>query len=276
MTARGQAFTESAVAARMVGATKVRGETPMPSSQLHYLPLSPPSFSILVGLLVLLGVLIQLGILRYAYISIGVSSRAALLLLFGSLIGSYVNIPVAELAEQQIMSGREISYFGMHYVVPVVLDWPGTVIAVNVGGALIPTLMSIYLLVKSRLWYAGLLATACVATVCHLLADPVPGVGIALPLLVPAVTTAIAALLLSRQYAAPVAYISGSLGTLIGADLLNLDKLQGLGAPVASIGGAGTFDGVFLTGIAAVLIASIPRRAAGANTSPEKQPMNAQ
>jgi uncharacterized membrane protein len=276
MTARGQASTESDVTARVVGATKLRGETPMPSNQLHYLPLSAPSFSILVGLLVLLVVLIQLGILRYAYISIGVSSRAALLLLFGSLIGSYVNIPVAELAEQQIMSGREISYFGMHYVVPVVLDWPGTVIAVNVGGALIPTVMSIYLVAKHQLWRTGLFATACVAAVCHLLADPVPGVGIALPLLVPAITTAIVALLLSRQYAAPVAYISGSLGTLIGADLLNLDKLQGLGAPVASIGGAGTFDGVFLTGIAAVLIASIPRRRAGSNPSPEKQTMNAQ
>jgi uncharacterized membrane protein len=260
----------------VIGATKVRGEPPMPSSQLHYLPLSPPFFSILVGLLVLLVLLIQLGILRYAYISIGVSSRAALLLLLGSLIGSYVNIPVAELAEQQIMSGREITYFGMHYIVPVVQDWPGTVIAVNVGGALIPTVMSIYLLAKRQLWRAGFLATVCVAAVCHLLADPVPGVGIALPLLVPALTTAIAALLLSRQYAAPVAYIGGSLGTLIGADLLNLDKLQGLGAPVASIGGAGTFDGVFLTGIAAVLIASVPRRAGQANTSPEKRSINAQ
>jgi uncharacterized membrane protein len=151
----------------------------------------------------------------------------------------------------------------MHYVVPIVSDWPGTVVAVNVGGALIPTLMSFYLLVKNQLWRAGLLATACVAAVCHLVADPVPGIGIALPLLIPALTTAIAALLLSRQYAAPVAYIGGSLGTLIGADLLNLDKLQGLGAPVASIGGAGTFDGIFLTGIAAVLIASIPRQARG-------------
>jgi uncharacterized membrane protein len=114
----------------------------MPSSQVHYLPLSPPFFSILVGLLVLLVLLIHVGILRYAYISIGVSSRAALLLLFGSLIGSYVNIPVTELAEQQIISGREITYFGMHYVVPIVSDWPGTVVAVNVGGALIPTLMA--------------------------------------------------------------------------------------------------------------------------------------
>jgi uncharacterized membrane protein len=246
----------------------------MPSSQLHYLPLSPTFFSILVGMFILLVLFIQLGLLRYAYVRIGISSRAALLLLLGSLIGSYVNIPVAELAEQQIMSGREITYFGVHYVVPVVVDWPGTVIAVNVGGALIPGLMSIYLLVKNRLWGVGLLATACVAALCHFLADPVPGVGIALPVFVPAFTTAVVALLLSRRHAAPLAYVSGSLGTLIGADLLNLDKLQGLGAPIASIGGAGTFDGVFLTGIVAVLIASISRRAESANSVPEAQATN--
>jgi uncharacterized membrane protein len=93
--------------------------------------------------------------------------------------------------------------------------------------------------------------------VCHILAEPVPGLGIALPVFVPPVSAAIVALLLSRRYAASLAYIGGSLGTLIGADLLNLDKVQGLGAPVASIGGAGTFDGIFLTGILAVLLASI-------------------
>jgi uncharacterized membrane protein len=246
----------------------------MPSSPLHYLPLKPTFFSILVGVFLVLVVLVQLGVLRYAYRRVGVSSRAALLLLFGSLIGSYVNIPLAELPEQQTMSGREITYFGMHYVVPVVVDWPGTLIAVNVGGALIPGLVSIYLLGTNRLWGAGLLATACVTAVCHFLADPVPGVGIALPVLVPAFTTAVVALLLSREHAAPLAYISGSLGTLIGADLLNLDKLQGLGAPIASIGGAGTFDGVFLIGIVAVLIASISRRADSANSVPEPHATN--
>ncbi|HXR25479.1 MAG TPA: DUF1614 domain-containing protein, partial [Candidatus Binataceae bacterium] len=45
-----------------------------------------------------------------------------------------------------------------------------------------------------------------------------------------------------------VAFVSGVLGTLIGADLMNLNQLNTLGAPVASIGGAGTFDGVFLSG----------------------------
>ncbi|MDA4131217.1 MAG: DUF1614 domain-containing protein [Thaumarchaeota archaeon] len=59
--------------------------------------------------------------------------------------------------------------------------------------------------------------------------------------------------------AAIVAYISGSMGALIGADLTNLRGITKLGAPVVSIGGAGTFDGVFLTGIIAVLIVSIIR-----------------
>ena len=224
--------------------------------QLHYLPLSPGFFSILVALFVVVLILIQLGVLRYAYMRLGLSSGGALLLLFGSLIGSYFNIPVAELPEQRVVSGQ-VDFFGMRYVVPVVTEWPGTIIAVNVGGALIPTLMSIYLLIRNQLWLRGALATAIVAAVCHLLSHPVPGVGIAEPVFVPAAVTAVAALLLSREHPASLAYIGGSLGTLIGADLLSLDKIQGLGAPVASIGGAGTFDGIFLIGILAVLIASL-------------------
>jgi len=226
-------------------------------SQFHYLPLTPPFFSLLVGLFIVLVVLVQLGALRYAYMRIGLSRGAAVGLLLGSLVGSYFNIPLVELPAQRVLSGQEVVYYGMRYAIPVVVQWPGTVIAVNIGGAVIPSLMSLYLLVKYRLWGAGLLATAAVALVCYTLANPVPGLGIAEPVFVPALTTAIVALLLSRQHAAPLAYIGGSLGTLIGADLLNLDKVQGLGAPVASIGGAGTFDGIFLIGILAVLIASL-------------------
>lgn len=70
---------------------------------------------------------------------------------------------------------------------------------------------------------------------------------------------ALAAMVVGWRTAAPLAYIAGSLGTLIGADLVNLDKIYGLGAPVASIGGAGTFDGVFLAGIVAVLLSPVAR-----------------
>ncbi len=98
---------------------------------------------------------------------------------------------------------------------------------------------------------------AIVATACYFLAKPEPGLGIAIPVFVPPLVTAVVAVALSRRYSGPLAYASGSLGTLIGADILNLDKIQGLGAPIASIGGAGTFDGVFLTGLLAVIYAGV-------------------
>ncbi len=219
--------------------------------------MTPGFFSILVLLVAGLIILIQLRILRYAYMRLGVGPGAALILLFGSLIGSYFNIPIAVLPGKPVMSGQIVEFYGMRYVVPVVVSWPGTVLAVNVGGAVIPTLMSIYLLIRYQLWLKAAIAAAIIAIVIHSMATPVPGIGIAVPVFAPVVITAIIAFILSREYAAPIAYIGGSMGTLIGADLLNLDKISDLGAPVASIGGAGTFDGVFLTGILAVLLAGI-------------------
>jgi uncharacterized membrane protein len=215
----------------------------------------------LAGIFLIVVILIEVRVLSYAYMTLGMSSRAALFLLLASLIGSYVNIPVAHLPERVVQTGREVSFFGIQYVIPVVEQWPGTVIAVNLGGALIPGALSFYLLYKHELWVRGIIAVAIVATVVHLLAYPVPGLGIAVPTFVPPIVTAVTALILARVHAAPLAYISGSLGTLIGADLLNLGAVQGLGAPVASIGGAGTFDGIFLTGILAVILASFSKRA---------------
>ena len=211
--------------------------------------------------------MIVLGALQHAYLSLGVSPRTAMLLLLASLIGSYFNIPIAVLPPEQVESDKVIEFFGMQYVLPMVENLSGTVIAINVGGAVIPTIMSIYLLARRRLWVSGAIATAIVALVLHWLADPVPGVGIAVPVFIPAIVTAVVSLLLSRSDAAPLAYISGSLGTLIGADLTNLDTLAGLGAPVASIGGAGTF-GIFLAGILEVLLASLYRP-----TRPVAQPL---
>jgi len=226
-------------------------------SQVHYLPLTPGFFGLLVLVFAGLIILIQLRILRYAYMKLGIGPGAAMLLLFGSLIGSYFNIPITVLPGHDVRSGQVVDFYGMRYVVPLVTSWPGTVLAVNVGGAVIPTLMSTYLVLRYRLWLRAAIAIVVIAGVIHTMATPVQGVGIAVPVFAPVVTTAILAFILSREYAAPLAYIGGSMGTLIGADLLNLDKIGGLGAPVASIGGAGTFDGIFLTGILAVLLAGI-------------------
>lgn len=231
----------------------------MRPSSMHYFPLAWPFLLILVSLFFVLVALIELGVLKYAYERIGVPPRYVLGILLLSLLGSAINIPVAEFAPEEVVSGGFVDFYGVRYVVPVVREWPRTILAVNVGGALIPVILSVYLLVKNKLYMRGFLAVTGVAVVAHSLARPVPGVGISLPIFVPPVVAAVAAMALGWRQAAPLAYIAGSLGTLIGADLLNLGKIQGLGAPVASIGGAGTFDGVFLAGIVAVLLSPVAR-----------------
>src|ERR1700720_1148211 len=130
----------------------------MEMSQFHYLPLTPGFFSILVVIFGIVFLLLQLGALRYAYLSLGISSGAAMRLLIGSLIGSYFNIPVAVPPPEHVISDQTVNFLGMNYGVPVVQNWPGTVIAVNIGGAVIPTVMSIYLLFTHLLWTKGLIA----------------------------------------------------------------------------------------------------------------------
>jgi uncharacterized membrane protein len=156
------------------------------------------------------------------------------------------------LPTKHVTSDRVVELFGVQFGMLNAL-WPGTVLAINLGGAVIPTLMSICLLMMRGLWIEGAGVTTAVALLMHWLATPVPGSGITVPIFLPAMTAAVIALLLSRQEAAPLAYIGGSLGTLIGADLTNIDKMSGPDASIVSIGGAGTFDGIFLTGLLAAL-----------------------
>lgn len=229
----------------------------MPYQHIHYLPVGWPLFAVLFLVVVALAILIQLQILHSVYVSLGVSSGVALLLLIGTLVGSAINIPLVQLYEPRVVHATEVDAFGEAYQTPAVVDWPGTIIAANVGGAVIPAVMSLYLLLRFGFWGRGLVAVGAVTLLCHALATPVPGLGIALPAFAPGIAAGAAGLLLSRRLAAPIAYVSGSLGTLIGADLMNLGKLQTMGASVASIGGAGTFDGVFLAGVIAVIIASL-------------------
>jgi uncharacterized membrane protein len=227
---------------------------------VHYFPLAVPFLLILVFFFILVIALIEVGLLQYAYERIGIGRRHMFALLILTLLGSYINIPVAELPAKDVVSGQQVPFFGMQYRVPHVTEWPRTIIAVNLGGAVIPTILSLYLLIKNRLYLRGLMAVSIVTLVTQLMAHPVRGVGIAVPIFIPPLVGTAAALLLSRKQAPPLAYIASSLGTLIGADLMNLGKIQGLGAPVASIGGAGTFDGIFVAGIVSVLLASLMTR----------------
>ena len=126
--------------------------------------------------------------------------------------------------------------------------------AVNLGGAILPACLSFYLLSHAENPIRMLLALAIVTYAVYRMARPIPGVGIGTPMFIPPILAALSAMVINPQWAAPTAYVAGTLGTLIGADILHLDELKHLNAPVASIGGAGTFDGIFLTGILAVLL----------------------
>ncbi len=229
----------------------------MPLLRLHDSSLAWPFLAALLALLTLMVALVELNILKYAYERMGIPPRYILAILLLTLLGSSINIPFVAFARAKAVSGHVVHLFGMSYVVPVIHAWPGVILAVNVGGALIPIILSMYLTLKNRLFGTGLIAIAAVALVTHLLSRTVYGVGVTEPIFIPPLIAALVALALSWRRAAPLAYVAGTIGTLIGADLLNLDKLSGMGAPVASIGGAGTFDSVFLVGIAAVLLASL-------------------
>lgn len=178
-----------------------------------------------------------------------------------TLLGSYINLPLYKVPVARVLSPQIIERFGRAYVVPPLIEPGVTIVAINVGGALIPLLVSIYLFLRTRepwrmLLAIAVVAIAVVAIVVHSLAQVVPGAGIAVPMLIPPLTAAGVALVLAFRQAPAVAYVAGSLGALIGADVLNLPRVAELGAPVVPIGGAGTFDGVFLTGILAGLLAA--------------------
>lgn len=236
---------------------------------MQYFPIGFPFYLLFFFLFVFLIAMIEVKVLTYAYERMGINRHYVFLLLLLSLFSTYFNIPIYHFPPERVLSGAHIDFFGMRYVTPLVSTWRGPTLAVNVGGAIIPTILSVYLMAKNRLFFGALLGIALVTVVAHELSYPVKGLGIAEPLFAPPLIATVVGLVLARRAAPALAYISGTLGTLIGADLLNLDKIRGLGAPIVSIGGAGTFDGIFLTGIVAVLLASIFSRPADEGDSQE-------
>jgi uncharacterized membrane protein len=215
-------------------------------------------FAILLLILVSVVGLLFIGVLGVAFEEVGFSPLMTALILVATFVGSLVNIPILKLKTTvPVIKEEFVSFFGMVYRIPQ-LEYGEmtTMIAINMGGAVIPTLVSFYLLwrLPSAASYA-LVGVAIVAVITHVLARPVKGVGIVTPAFIPPIAAALLAYLLPSGAPRVVAYVSGVLGTLIGADVSNLGVIPELGAPIASIGGAGTFDGVFLSGIIAVLLA---------------------
>lgn len=224
-------------------------------SRLIYPRLAASFIALLFLMLVALFLLVSIGLIGLAFRKLGFPPEYSVLFLLLSLLGSYVNIPVKEIVSREpVISGQVIYFYGLRYMVPHLEVERRTIIAVNLGGAVIPVLISGFLATMVNLADV-IISVSIMSILIHMIARPVKGLGIAVPALLPPLMAAALALMISPTNAPMVAYISGTLGSLIGADLLNLNKIPDLRTQVASIGGAGTFDGIFLTGIISVLLA---------------------
>jgi uncharacterized membrane protein len=220
------------------------------------MPSSPLRMLLLVATAAFLVAFVQLGVLAAAFDKLGLSPHSASLLLMTTLAGSLINLPLFSLkADSSVPSSLPTQTWPWRRI-PRMPFAGRTVVAINVGGGVTPVAFSLYLLAQNPMNpFQVLLAIAMVAAVAYLFSRPVAGIGIGMPIMVAPVTAALVAVSLNPEQSAPLAYIGGTLGVLIGADLLRLKDIRELGAPMASIGGAGTFDGIFVTGIVAVLLA---------------------
>lgn len=217
-------------------------------------PYSANQLLFLIFILILVVVIIQVGAFTMALDKLGLSAHSAMLLLICTLMGSAINLPLFSMRAEEPSEETKQMFLGLLFGRP--LPFTGkTIVAINVGGAIIPVSFSIYLINTNQLPLIHvILAIATVTAVCRIFSRPIPRLGIGIPIFIAPITAALTALFLAPENSAPMAYICGTLGVLTGADLMRLQDIRKLGAPVASIGGAGTFDGIFLTGIVAVLL----------------------
>ena len=217
----------------------------------------PTPVAITFLLLVLAVIVVQVSVASYAYQRLGLAAPWAYAVLIASIVGSRFNIPVAHLRGGTTYEAVVVRVYGMWYVIPHTVRRGMRILAVNVGGAIVPAVLATYLFVRAGLGWSAVIAITIVSGIVHVFARIVPGVGIVVPTLVPPISAVLVAWAAETSAVAALAYVAGTLGTLIGADLLNLRRVRDLDAPVLSIGGGGTFDGIFVTGILAVLLAAV-------------------
>jgi uncharacterized membrane protein len=218
-----------------------------------YSPFSRAITIFIIFILITLFVFIFLGLVGAGFSRIGFSTQAVILLLLAVLAGSFINIPLfTSESREPVITDAYVTVFGMTYRVPAAaVGSRKTVVAINVGGALIPSIISLYLLWRfPDVFGFALIGVVLVASISHLVSRPVKGVGIVSPALVSPLVAAFYTILILTQVPSidngfALAYVSGVLGTLIGADLTNLRAIKEVGAPVASIGGPGLLMGCF-------------------------------
>jgi uncharacterized membrane protein len=227
-------------------------------------PLSVFAVILLVGLLILIIPLFILGMIGAAFTKLGFSWITAIAVVLLMLFGSYVNIPLYRIKRDMVRISPDTTVvFGSGSPWPADPVWE-TLVSINLGGAILPMCISLYLLYQAvSITGPSLLVPVgagilLVALVTFFATRPVPGVGLRVPLLIPALTALLMGMLLFGGAGIPatvMAFVSGTTGALLGGNIARLFRIKDLEVPSVSIGGAGTFGAVFICCILPALVA---------------------
>ena len=226
----------------------------------------------LVALLFLF-VFLPVSMVAEAFSKLGLTPAQGVLMLIAIMLGRMVNIPVYTSERLVVVSRPRSVQFGTDEAGrPVRIEQESAnelkkqVFAVNVGGLVLPLLLSITFLIRQHMvfqsdgvypWIGFVLVM--VAGGCYAMAKPDPLTGIRIPLVLPALITFLCVYFFVPEPFRPVAaYVAGTMGAILGGNLIPLVSKRfrnSVGTPMVVIGGPGIFGGVFVAGILSVLLA---------------------
>ncbi|MUN28815.1 DUF1614 domain-containing protein [Sulfuracidifex metallicus] len=193
------------------------------------------------------------------YLSYGLGIEIAFL----SLLLSPINIVIKKVENNVFSIQQDVVYF---FGIPIVVPRPFeqrmyTYIALNAGGAILPLITTLFLLFSLHALplLLVIVETIMIILLSKSIAKVIPGVGVVMPPIIPSIISSFISYILFfsvNPILVPLsAYISSVLGTLIGADILNMKRmLQDARPQMISIGGMGTFDGIFISGLLSLAI----------------------
>ncbi len=183
--------------------------------------------------------LLVYSIFTYVFEEVGFKWWEASLIVFGSIFFRNIDIPL--------------------------FQYKNLIIAINLSGAILPLLISSYLILSRKIFLRSLFGIIIVSFVAYTVSyASTEGIVSPFPYwLLPPISAGLYSLIAgykNKRTVASTAYSCGTFGAIIGADLLHFKEFLEINASkqiVASIGGAAILDMVFLTGIIAVIIAGL-------------------
>lgn len=180
------------------------------------------------------GLLVYLGAAHRVLDRLYLTDTAALVVIASMIIGSFIDLTLSR----------------------------DPLLTVNLGGALIPLILSIYVFIKAdskrerlRAIIATILTAICIYALSIILKDFGHGQDILDPMYIFAISGGLIAYLLGRSRRA--AFIAGTLGFLLYNLFIYYQVLTGEFRGQVRIGGAGVYDSIVISGVLALLLAEL-------------------